>query len=495
MKRASVVETIVGDARIVKGQGDATAAFSFYVAWFLFALLSRAYFMDSFHVLDSCWFTLAASVSFSITMAFCSFRHVSCQTFRLSRLSFFGAVAAAAISLILMAFIPSLPGFHAVVGCLVGLSLALALSVAHRVLGKGSRREGLVFFTCVFCGACIVFFLVSWLVDWNQLPVALLVVLGASVAFFVRDSGEARKGHKSEGLAPAPSSAATKGKSLLLSTLAVILAGFLLSFLLAMFPRTTHYAGMFVEAILGGTSAVAWGAVALGVFILMLVVLGVGKNDPSLLLLAFVLLVLFAGMCLTVPSMSVDNSLPFLLITPAALLFLVAALSVWGFLRDSHSGGAFSSDLARYALAGFGAVGAALFALFFIYTVDSVSIVKEYLAAGIPIVLTISLMLLFIILRKELVVAFYPRVTFDEPLDTSELGGRCRLLAEVYGLTPREREIASLFAEGRDAPYVEKTLMISKSTVKTHVTHLYQKVGVSSRQELVDVLHRDSGAC
>ncbi len=145
MKRASVVETIVGDARIVKGQGDATAAFSFYVAWFLFALLSRAYFMDSFHVLDSCWFTLAASVSFSITMAFCSFRHVSCQTFRLSRLSFFGAVAAAAISLILMAFIPSLPGFHAVVGCLVGLSLALALSVAHRVLGKGSRREGLVF--------------------------------------------------------------------------------------------------------------------------------------------------------------------------------------------------------------------------------------------------------------------------------------------------------------------------------------------------------------
>ncbi len=252
---------------------------------------------------------------------------------------------------------------------------------------------------------------------------------------------------------------------------------------------------MFVEVILGGTSAVAWGALALGVFILMLVVLGVGKNDPSLPLLAFVLLVLFAGMCLTVPSMSVDNSLPFLLITPAALLFLVAALSVWGFLRDSHSGGAFSSDLAGYALAGFGAVGAALFALFFIYTVDSVSIVKEYLAAGIPIVLTISLMLLFIILRKELVVAFYPRVTFDEPLDTSELGGRCRLLAEVYGLTPREREIASLFAEGRDAPYVEKTLMISKSTVKTHVTHLYQKVGVSSRQELIDVLHRDSGAC
>lgn len=394
--------------------------------------------------------------------------------------------------MLMVAFAPAFPGFHAVVGGLVGISLALALSTGSAFLGQADRREGLVVFTCVFCGACIVFALISWLVDWNELPVALLIVLGSSAMFFLRDSAEARSERKVDRLVPGPSSSDATRKTLFISTLTVFIAGFLFSFLLAMFPRTTHYAGMFVEAALGGTSAVAWGALALGVIIFMLVVLGIGKNAPSFPLLAFVLLVLFAGMCLTVPSMSVDNSLPFLLVAPAALLFLVVALLVWGFLRHSRSNRIFSSDLGGCVIAGFGAVGAALFALFFIYTVDSVSIVKEYLAAGIPIVLTIALMLLFIVLRKELVVTFYPRITFDEPLDSSDLGGRCRLLAEAYGLTPREREIASLFAEGRDAPYVEKALMISKSTVKTHVTHLYQKVGVSSRQELVDLLRSDS---
>ena len=45
-----------------------------------------------------------------------------------------------------------------------------------------------------------------------------------------------------------------------------------------------------------------------------------------------------------------------------------------------------------------------------------------------------------------------------------------------------------LLAEGRNEPYIESALGISRTTVKTHITHIYRKVGVSSRQQLIDVL-------
>ncbi len=62
--------------------------------------------------------------------------------------------------------------------------------------------------------------------------------------------------------------------------------------------------------------------------------------------------------------------------------------------------------------------------------------------------------------------------------------------AAGYGLTKRELEVLTLLAEGRNEPYVESALGISRTTVKTHITHIYRKVGVSSRQQLIDVLRR-----
>lgn len=60
--------------------------------------------------------------------------------------------------------------------------------------------------------------------------------------------------------------------------------------------------------------------------------------------------------------------------------------------------------------------------------------------------------------------------------------------AQAHRLSPREREILGLISKGRDVPYIEQELVLSKSTVKTHIRHIYEKCEVSSRQALIDLL-------
>jgi two-component system nitrate/nitrite response regulator NarL len=52
-------------------------------------------------------------------------------------------------------------------------------------------------------------------------------------------------------------------------------------------------------------------------------------------------------------------------------------------------------------------------------------------------------------------------------------------------LTPREREIVKLTAEGLSTPEVGKRLYLSPATVKTHLQHVYGKLGVSDRAAAV----------
>ena len=48
-----------------------------------------------------------------------------------------------------------------------------------------------------------------------------------------------------------------------------------------------------------------------------------------------------------------------------------------------------------------------------------------------------------------------------------------------YLLTNRELEVLSLMAKGYSNVEIEKELLISKSTVMTHICRLYQKLGIS----------------
>lgn len=62
------------------------------------------------------------------------------------------------------------------------------------------------------------------------------------------------------------------------------------------------------------------------------------------------------------------------------------------------------------------------------------------------------------------------------------------LLMSRYSLTPRECEVTTFLSKGRNEPYISETLFLSRATVHTHVRAIYQKLGVHSRQELLNLL-------
>jgi two-component system nitrate/nitrite response regulator NarL len=62
---------------------------------------------------------------------------------------------------------------------------------------------------------------------------------------------------------------------------------------------------------------------------------------------------------------------------------------------------------------------------------------------------------------------------------------RLRRLAEWPALTERELTVLRRIADGRLLPEIGRELHLSPMTVKTHATHLYEKLGVSERAAAV----------
>lgn len=63
-------------------------------------------------------------------------------------------------------------------------------------------------------------------------------------------------------------------------------------------------------------------------------------------------------------------------------------------------------------------------------------------------------------------------------------------LAEHYHLSARERDVLGLLLIGRSSRRVQEELLISESTANTHIRHIYEKMSVHSRQELIDTFIR-----
>lgn len=82
----------------------------------------------------------------------------------------------------------------------------------------------------------------------------------------------------------------------------------------------------------------------------------------------------------------------------------------------------------------------------------------------------------------------------DTPLpeksNYASIDADCMRLGSAHGLTDREVEILQLICKGRLKNYIAETLIISENTVRSHAKHIYQKLDVHSKQELLDMLER-----
>ena len=61
----------------------------------------------------------------------------------------------------------------------------------------------------------------------------------------------------------------------------------------------------------------------------------------------------------------------------------------------------------------------------------------------------------------------------------------CRKATEAIEVSPREFDVIVLTYRGYSARKIAEALLVSESTVKTHVSHAYRKLGIHSKQELI----------
>ena len=63
-------------------------------------------------------------------------------------------------------------------------------------------------------------------------------------------------------------------------------------------------------------------------------------------------------------------------------------------------------------------------------------------------------------------------------------------LPENVVLTAKEKEVLSIVLEGKSRKEISAILHVSENTVKTHLTHLYEKFNVSGREELLALAYK-----
>jgi DNA-binding NarL/FixJ family response regulator len=70
-----------------------------------------------------------------------------------------------------------------------------------------------------------------------------------------------------------------------------------------------------------------------------------------------------------------------------------------------------------------------------------------------------------------------------DPEVVTQLAGGSRRTAEIESLTPREREVLALMAEGRSNAAIAQTLVVSAGTVEKHVAAIFGKLGLPPSED------------
>ena len=101
----------------------------------------------------------------------------------------------------------------------------------------------------------------------------------------------------------------------------------------------------------------------------------------------------------------------------------------------------------------------------------------------------------FLPFDEESSVPGYRTITFvDMPTKVAQdnsLEKRCARLVKRCKLSPREAEVLTWAAQGRNAKAIAEKLFMSESTTKTHMSNIYRKAGVHSQQELIALLDQE----
>ena len=86
---------------------------------------------------------------------------------------------------------------------------------------------------------------------------------------------------------------------------------------------------------------------------------------------------------------------------------------------------------------------------------------------------------------EEIIAAARHAAASPRAFTTPDLAEAMRRRADQGGpsLSPRERQILDLLADGLGVSHISRTLFISESTTKTHISRIYDKLGATNRAQ------------
>ncbi|MDO4443354.1 MAG: LuxR C-terminal-related transcriptional regulator [Slackia sp.] len=224
---------------------------------------------------------------------------------------------------------------------------------------------------------------------------------------------------------------------------------------------------------------------AIGIVIIGSVLLAVaarGKQAAVYALIPFLVAFGITALCLSIEGGALCSLAAFTVCIGACVMLEVILVAFFGTLA---SRGYLSAPLSFALAFGIPRLGAALGDGCGIALRESgqecADLVSTICLAGICL-LAFSLIA---ILHQERTIAF---LTSEAPQadDTEQV---CDAAAHDFGLSPRETEILKLIARGNAVDAVAKKLVVSPYTVQTHVQHIYRKMQVHKRSELMDYLN------
>ena len=95
----------------------------------------------------------------------------------------------------------------------------------------------------------------------------------------------------------------------------------------------------------------------------------------------------------------------------------------------------------------------------------------------------------------EMVLVLRPQPQITQPLEegVARDHGTLDSFGEAFGLSALEVDIVRLIAQGRSRGVIAKQLSYSENTVRNYTRNIYRKVGVHSKQDLLDALDRFDG--
>ena len=77
--------------------------------------------------------------------------------------------------------------------------------------------------------------------------------------------------------------------------------------------------------------------------------------------------------------------------------------------------------------------------------------------------------------------------------ERNALVGACAALAQARNLSQREEEVLLLLAQHKTARDIERELCVANGTAKAHIRHVYQKLGIHTREELFEQVEGAKG--